>query len=65
MRRHGDLFDEPERYDGPEVLFFQDGPFSDYSFKHGYHYGRLAEGSCAGMWVRLGASPAAMGLIRD
>ena len=64
MRRHGDLFDRYERPPTGEVLLFQDGPFTDFSFVDGYHYGKLATGPHEGRWVRLGASPVEMGLVR-
>jgi hypothetical protein len=64
MRRHGDYFDEPERHYHYELLLFQDGPFSDFNLVEGYHYGKLATGPHKGLWVRLQASPAAMGLVR-
>jgi hypothetical protein len=63
---HGDYFDEqPEPVVRGETLFDQSGPFTDYDLVEGYHYGRLATGPHKGLWVRLGASPVEMGLIRE
>jgi hypothetical protein len=63
---HGDYFDEqPEPVVRGETLFDQDGPFMDFAITDGYHYGRLATGPHKGLWVRLGASPVEMGLIRE
>jgi hypothetical protein len=62
---HGDYFDEvPQRHYNDTLLLFQSGPFTDYDLVDGYHYGRLATGPHKGLWVRLGASPVEMGLIR-
>jgi hypothetical protein len=63
---HGDYFDEvPQRHYNDTLLLFQSGPFTDYDLVEGYHYGRLATGPHKGRWVRLGASPVEMGLIRE
>jgi hypothetical protein len=63
---HGDYFEEePQRHYNDTLLLFQSGPFTDYDLQDGYHYGRLATGPHKGLWVRLGASPVEMGLIRE
>lgn len=66
MSQHGDYFEEPRAHPaGREVLVCQAGPFKDFGITDGYHYGQLDGGDYDGLWVRLAASPADMGLIRD
>jgi len=62
--RHGEQREASEPL-GPERLVCQEGPFSDFTLLGAYHYGKLATGPHAGLWVRLGASPVDMGLIRS